>query len=142
VNLQIYNRLPDHSIHQEAMEPCLETGGVGKESGRQVPEPVLVECERAENPEAGEGPGVKRGYLVVSHQQDVQVGKQGQGLGRQCGQSAHCKSLVLIYSIQYLFTKPTYESTVIFVSLQCAMYFLDWKKISVTIEESAFYYFF
>ncbi len=71
----------------EATVPCLEAGRVGKEAGRKVAQLVLVEAEGAEDPEAGQGPRMDGGQLVVGQQEGVKVGQLGQRVPAHNGQS-------------------------------------------------------
>ncbi len=71
----------------EATVPCLEAGRVGKEAGREVAQPVLVEAEGAEDPEAGQGPRMDGGQLIVGQQEGVKVGQLGQRVPAHSGQS-------------------------------------------------------
>ncbi len=71
----------------EATVPCLEAGRVGKEAGRKVAQLVLVEAEGAEDPEAGQGPRMDGGQLVVGQQEGVKVGQLGQRVAAHSAQS-------------------------------------------------------
>jgi hypothetical protein len=71
----------------EATVPCLEAGRVGKEAVWEVAQLVLVEAERAEDPEAGQGPRMDGGQLIVGQQEGVQVGQPGQRVPAHSRQS-------------------------------------------------------
>jgi hypothetical protein len=85
----------------EATVPCLEAGRVGKEAGREVAQPVLIEAEGAEDPEAGEGPRMDGGQLVVGQQEGVEVGQLGQRVPAHSGQSEsthfNCNTFISVY---------------------------------------------
>ncbi len=71
----------------EATVPCLEAGGVGKEAVRKVAQLVLIEAEGAEDPEAGQGPRMDGGQLVVGQKEGVKVGQPGQRMPAHSRQS-------------------------------------------------------
>ncbi len=71
----------------EATVPCLEAGGVGKEAERKVAQLVLVEVEGAEDPEAGQGPRMDGGQLIVGQQESVKVGQPSQRVPAHSRQS-------------------------------------------------------
>ncbi len=71
----------------EATVPCLEAGRVGKEAVREVAQLVVVEAEGAEDPEAGQGPRMDGGQLIVGQEEGVKVGQPSQRVATHSRQS-------------------------------------------------------